>query len=145
MATRRRIRRETRASCLAGDVVVALCEEWFAGVASDVLVATTEKGFMGGIRTVDDLVSVESVARAKLAKTAERMTSRRASICSGAADAWATLAEEPTSHRARTLLAATLRHGGLRTAADAALQAVEFRAANVGAVAPSRGGGDVGR
>ena len=38
------------------------------------------------------------------------MTSRRASICSGAVDAWAMLAE-PTSHRARTLPAATLRHG----------------------------------
>ena len=26
----------------------ALCEEWLAGVASDALVATAEKGFMGG-------------------------------------------------------------------------------------------------
>lgn len=117
--------------------VTALCEEWLAGVASDVLVATKEKGFMGGIRTVDDLVSVESVARAE-AEAARSSADEAAfvDVLGRAADAWATLAEEPTSHRARALLAATLGHGGLRTAVDAALEAVAPPAPRTSALSP---------
>ena len=84
VATRRRLRQTRAAVSRAGRRAPA--QERLAGVASDALVATAEKGFMGGIRTVDDLVRVESVARAK-AEAARlnrgRMT-RRASICSGA-------------------------------------------------------------
>ena len=118
--------------------VAALCEEWLAGVASDALVATAEKGFMGGIRTVDDLVRVESVARAKA--EAARMNEADNAACvdllGRAADAWETLAEEPTSHRARALLAATLGHGGLRTAVDAALEAAAPPAPRSSALSP---------
>ena len=134
----RRVVESAKPARLSRARVVALCEEWLAGVASDVLVATTEKGFMGGIRTVDDLVSVESVARAKLAEKQPSADDVAAcvNLLGREVDAWATLAEEPTSHRARTLLAATLRHGGLRTAVDAALQAVEPPAPRTSALSP---------
>lgn len=134
----RRVVESAKPARLSRARIAALCEEWLAGVASDVLVATTEKGFMGGIRTVDDLVSVESVARAKLAE--KRPSADDVAACvdllGREVDAWATLAEEPTSHRARTLLSATLRHGGLRTAVDAALQAVAPPAPRTSALSP---------
>ena len=133
----RRIVSSAKPSRLSRARVTALCEEWLAGVASDALVATAEKGFMGGIRTVDDLVRVESVARAK-AEAARSSADEAAfvDVLGRAVDAWATLAEEPTSHRARALLAATLGHGELRTAVDAALEAVEPPAPRTSALSP---------
>ena len=63
-------------------------------------------------------------------------------------DAWTALAEKPTVHRAKTLLAETLAHGGLRAAVDAALESIEPPRARASHLSPPAeasvawGGGD---
>ena len=144
-----RIVSSAKPSRLSRARVVALCEEWLAGVASDALVAT-EKGVHGGEyepSTTSSRSSPSPEPRLRRRGRA-RTTSAFVDVLGRAVDAWATLAEEPTSHRAGgraprgDASARGITNGGGRRAAG---ECGAPRAANVRAVAPGRGVGDVGR
>lgn len=136
-------------SAMSHSRVSRACEEWLEGVATDVLTATTKKGFLDGIRTVHELVEVEAnaKARAEKKKNGENEVAC-ADLLGRVVDAWTALAEKPTVHRAKTLLAETLAHGGLRAAVDAALESIEPPHARASHLSPPAeasvawGGGD---
>ena len=136
-------------SAMSHSRVSRACEEWLEGVAGDVLTATTKKGFLDGIRTVHELVEVEAnaKARAEKKKNGENEVAC-ADLLGRVVDAWTALAEKPTVHRAKTLLAETLAHGGLRAAVDAALESIEPPRARASHLSPPAeasvawGGGD---
>ena len=136
-------------SAMSHSRVSRACEEWLEGVATDVLTATTKKGFLDGIRTVHELVEVEAnaKARAEKKKIGENEVAC-ADLLGRVVDAWTALAEKPTVHRAKTLLAETLAHGGLRAAVDAALESIEPPRARASHLSPPAeasvawGGGD---